>query len=142
MKRIRDTFDRLIDLSQIHRPIAGLVTEENQLTADLSSYGLIHYLGAEPTSEMSLAVQTLLRESDEEDGDNVKEAVRPCQETKAVSRVFEQYLSLYPHAHDGIRVLAVNVKELQTILSGLQHFLTKYLKIPCRGHRYLFHLFT
>ncbi|CAI4148611.1 conserved hypothetical protein [Alteromonas macleodii] len=128
-----ETFDRLIDLSQIHRPIAGLVTEENQLTADLSSYGLIHYLGAEPTSEMSLAVQTLLRESDEEDGDNVKEAVRPCQETKAVSRVFEQYLSLYPHAHDGIRVLAVNVKELQTILSGLQHFLTKYLKNTLPG---------
>jgi DNA phosphorothioation-dependent restriction protein DptH len=128
-----ETFDRLIDLSQIHRPIAGLVTEENQLTADLSSYGLIHYLGAEPTSEMSLAVQTLLRESDEEDGDNIKEAVRPCQETKAVSRVFEQYLSLYPHAHDGIRVLAVNVKELQTILSGLQHFLTKYLKHALPG---------
>lgn len=128
-----ETFDRLIDLSQIHRPIAGLVTEENQLTADLSSYGLIHYLGAEPTGEMSLAVQTLLRESDEEEGGNVKEAVRPCQETKAVSRVFEQYLSLYPHAHDGIRVLAVNVKELQTILSGLQRFLSKYLKNTSPG---------
>lgn len=128
-----ETFDRLIDLSQIHRPIAGLVTEENQLTADLSSYGLIHYLGAEPTSEMSLAVQTLLRESDEEEGGNVKEVIRPCQETKAVSRVFEQYLSLYPHAHDGIRVLAVNVKELQTILSGLQLFLDKYLKKNSQG---------
>ncbi|GLP97001.1 type IV secretion system DNA-binding domain-containing protein [Paraferrimonas sedimenticola] len=121
-------FERLLDLSKVRRPISALVNEENQLSADMKSYGLLHYLGPEPKSEMSLAVQTMLRETEDDDEVAVAESIRPCQETKIVSRVIEDYLKLHPHANDGIRILAVNVKDLQTILSGINYFLSNYLK--------------
>ncbi|MEZ8965069.1 hypothetical protein BCS96_09180 [Vibrio breoganii] len=119
-------FDRLMDLSQIKRPVSALVNSENTLTADMKSYSSLHYLGGEPENEMSLAVQTLLRETENED-ENIKDSVRPCQETKIVSHVIEDYMKLYPYSHDGLRILAANVKNLQTILSGLEYFLERYI---------------
>ncbi|KKO48095.1 hypothetical protein VT06_13375 [Arsukibacterium sp. MJ3] len=121
------TFNRLLDLSQIKRPISALVNSENTLSADIKSYGLLHYLGFKPESEISLAVQTLLREVDNDDDGEIKESIRPSQETKIVSNVIKDYMKLYPHSHDGLSILAVNIKDLQTILSGLDYFLEKYL---------------
>ncbi len=43
-------------------------------------------------------------------------------------RVLSDYQQLYPFAEDGLRILAVNVRELQTVLSGLDLFLDGYLK--------------
>lgn len=125
----RRTFERLLDLSQIKRPVSALVNDENTLSADIKSYGLLHYLGTEPKTEMSLAVQTLLRENDLDDEDGVKESTRSCQETRVVSQVIEDYMKLHPYSEDGLRILAVNVKDLQIILSGLELFLTNYLKV-------------
>lgn len=122
------TFERLLDLSQIKRPVSALVNDENTLSADIKSYGLLHYLGTEPKTEMSLAVQTLLRETELEDDDGVRESTRPCQETRIVYQVIEDYMKLHPYSEDGLRILAVNVKDLQTILSGLESFLANYLK--------------
>lgn len=123
------TFERLLDLSQIKRPVSALVNDENTLSADIKSYGLLHYLGTEPKVEMSLAVQTLLRETDLDDEEGIKESTRPCQETKIVSQVIEDYMRLHPYSEDGLRILAVNVKDLQTILSGLDSFLSSYLLV-------------
>lgn len=120
-------FERLLDLSQIKRPVSTLVNGDNTLSADMKSYNMLHYLGTEPENELSLAVQTLLRETENEDDEDIKDTVRPCQETKIVSHVIEDYMKLYPYSQDGLRILAVNVKDLQTILSGLNYFLERYL---------------
>lgn len=133
-------FERLLDLSQIKRPVSALVNADNTLSADMKSYGMLHYLGPEPENEMSLAVQTLLRETDNDDDDNIRDTTRPCQETKIVSHVIEDYMKLYPFSHDGLRILAVNVKNLQTILSGLDYFLDRYLSNAESGCEFHFNV--
>ncbi len=60
-------FDRLLDLAQIHRPLAALVVDTQQLSAAIKSFGLLHYFGPEPPRRKSLAVQTLLRDERSDD---------------------------------------------------------------------------
>ena len=124
----RVTFDRLLDLAQIHRPLAALVVDAQQMSATIKSFGLLHYLGPEPPTSKSLAVQTLLRDEGNEDSEDVRDIVRPCEERDLVVRVLNDYQQLYPFAEDGLRILAVNVGNLQVILSGVDHFLEGYLK--------------
>jgi len=78
--------------------------------------------------DRSLAVQTLLRDEETDDDEGVSDIVRPCEERDLVERVLSDYQQLYSFAEDGLRILALNVKELQTILSGVDHFLEGYLK--------------
>ncbi|WP_257279600.1 type IV secretion system DNA-binding domain-containing protein [Endozoicomonas sp. ISHI1] len=120
-------FGKLLDLAKIHRPLAGIaVNQQGLLSAEIHSFGLIHCLGEEPSTANSLAAQALLREDDVDD-DDVREVVRPCEERDLVVRVLQDYQKLHPYAQDGLRILAVNVKELQTILSGVDKFLHDYL---------------
>lgn len=122
-------FNRLLNLVEIHRPLAALVVDDNKnLSAKIKSFGLLHYLGTPPSTEKSLAVQTLLRDEEGEDDDNISDDVRWTEESEVVVRVLSDYLSLYPFAEDGIRILAVHVEELVTILSGVDRFLRDYLK--------------
>ncbi|MBU2569723.1 MAG: ATP-binding protein [Gammaproteobacteria bacterium] len=125
----KDAFDRLLNLVEIHRPLAGLViNDQRTLSAKIKSFGLLHYLGEEPATEKSLAVQTLLRDDEIDDDDNIADVVKPTEESSVVERVLSDYLALYPFAEDGLRILAVHVEELATILSGVDRFLRHYLK--------------
>ncbi|MGC1955825.1 MAG: ATPase, partial [Gammaproteobacteria bacterium] len=122
-------FERLLDLAQIHRPLAALVVDSQRyLSAAIKSLGLVHCLGPLPSADKSLAVQTLLRDEESDDDEEVSDIVRPCEEQGLVCRVLNDYQELYAFAEDGLRILAVNVKELQTILAGVDLFLKGYLK--------------
>lgn len=121
-------FSRLIDLGKIQRPLTALVTTPNKLSARVKSFGLVHYLGSEPSTDKSLAIQTMLREEESDDDSNVSEFIRSCEEKILVERVIRDYQQLYPVAEDGLRILAVNVKGLSEILSGIDAFLQVYLK--------------
>jgi DNA phosphorothioation-dependent restriction protein DptH len=120
-------FDQLLNLAEIHRPLAGLVVNaEHKLSAEIKSFGLLHHLGEPPDVEKSLAVQTLLREDDSDD--DVADDTRLREESEIVVQVLNDYLSLYPFAEDGLRILALHVEELGIILSGVDRFLREYLK--------------
>jgi DNA phosphorothioation-dependent restriction protein DptH len=122
-------FGRLLKLVEIHRPLAGLVVNaEKRMSADIKSFGLLHYLGERPSTEKSLAVQTLLREEESDDDDDVRDSLRSGEESGIVLQVLNDYLRFYPFAHDGLRILAVHVEELATVLSGVDRFLRDYLK--------------
>lgn len=122
-------FDRLLDLTKIQRPLALLVVDANRRTSSaIKSFGLLHYLGPQPAVEKSLAVQTLLRDEDHDDDTDVKDSVRHCEERDVVYEIIEEYRKLHPFAEDGLRILAVNVHDLATILAGVDYFLDQYLK--------------
>ncbi len=125
----KSLFNRLLNLVEIHRPLAALVVDDNKnLSAKIKSLGLLHYLGTPPSTEKSLAVQTLLRDEEGDDEDDISDDIRWTEESDVVVRVLRDYLSLYPFAEDGLRILAVHVEELVTILSGVDRFLRDYLK--------------
>lgn len=125
----KTSLDRLLNLVEIRRPLAGLViNEQRTLSAKIKSFGFLHYLGTPPSTEKSLAVQTLLRDEENDDDDDIADVVKPTEESSVVVRVLSDYLQLYPFAEDGLRILAVHVEELATILSGVDRFLRDYLK--------------
>lgn len=124
----KDVFEQVRKLREIRRPLAGLVVDIHRtLSAEIKSFGLLHYLGEPPPTEKSLAVQTLLREEESDDDEDVRDSVRPGQENGVVLQVLKDYLRFYPFAHDGLRILAVHVEELATVLAGVNDFLRKYL---------------
>ncbi|MGZ8243104.1 type IV secretion system DNA-binding domain-containing protein [Methylomagnum sp.] len=124
----KDVFEQVRKLAEIHRPLAGLVVDiKRTLSAEIKSFGLLHYLGERPDTEKSLAVQTLLREEESDDDEDVRDSVRPGQESGVVLQVIKDYLRFYPFAHDGLRILALHVEELATVLAGVNDFLRRYL---------------
>lgn len=122
-------FRQLLKLVEIHRPLAGLVVNQTgYLSAKMKSFGLLHHLGQARAGEKSLAVQTLLRDEESDDDDEVSDSIAPTEEQDIVLRVLEDYRQLYAFAEDGVRILALHVAELGIILSGVHQFLRRYLK--------------
>lgn len=125
----RVSFERLLGLIEIRRPIAGLVQDRNKvLTTRVKSFGMIHCVGATPGSELSLASQSIMRVEDVDDEGAVKELIKPNEESKLITRVLADYQKLHPYAHDQLRILVANVDELQSVLAGVHKFLEQYLK--------------
>jgi len=121
-------FSELLNLAKIHRPLAGLVVDANKtLSAEIKSFGLLHYLGKPSAMEKSLAVQTLLRE-EESDDDGVADLINPSEESSVVQQVLNDYVKFYPFANDGLRIIALHVQALSTVLSGIDRFLRGYLE--------------
>ena len=125
--KAKQALERLLNLVTIQRPLAGLVVDDNlKISAKVKSFNLLHYLGEQPCGEKSLAVQTLLRE-DEDNEDDLSEIKHPSEDGKIIAKVLKDYQSLYAFAADGVRILAVHVENVPLILSGLDLFLRKYL---------------
>lgn len=129
----KTAFEQLLKLAEIHRPLAGLVVDQQLLlSAEIKSFGLLHHLGPERATEKSLAVQTLLREEEADDDEDVTDIIAATEERDVVVRVLEDYRQLYPFADDGMRILSLHVDELGTILSGIDQFLRDYLKTTAK----------
>lgn len=125
--KAKQALDRLLNLVTIQRPLAGLVVDDNlKISAKVKSFNLLHYLGEQPNGEKSLAVQTLLREDDDNE-DDLSEIKHASEDGKIVTKVLKDYQSLYAFAADGLRIIAVHVENVPLILSGLDLFLRQYL---------------
>lgn len=126
--KAKQAFERLVNLATIQRPVAGLVVDDTlKLSAKIKSFNLLHYLGEQPCGEKSLAVQTLLREDDDNE-DGLSEVKHASEDGKIITKVLKDYQSLYAFAADGVRVIAVHVENVPLILSGLDLFLRQYLE--------------
>ncbi|WP_028487502.1 ATP-binding protein [Thiothrix lacustris] len=126
--KAKQAFERLLNLVTIQRPLAGLVVDDNlKLSAKVKSFNLLHYLGEQPCGEKSLAVQTLLREDDDNE-DDLSEIKHASEDGKIIAKVLKDYQSLYAFAADGLRILAVHVENVPLILSGIDLFLRQYLE--------------
>lgn len=124
----KQVMQRLLSLVAIKRPLAGLVVDaKREISARIKSFNLIHYLGERPPTEKSLAVQTLLRETDE-NSEDLSEIRHDSENGKVVIKVLQDYQNLYAFAEDGLRIIAVYIEDLPTILSGVDGFLQRYLK--------------
>lgn len=125
--KAKQALERLLNLVTIQRPLAGLVVDDNlKISAKVKSFNLLHYLGEQPNGEKSLAVQTLLREDDDNE-DDLSEIKHASEDGKIVTKVLKDYQSLYAFAADGLRIIAVHVESVPLILSGLDLFLRQYL---------------
>lgn len=126
--KAKQALERLLNLVTIQRPLAGLVVDDiPKLSAKVKSFNLLHYLGEQPSGEKSLAVQTLLREDDDNE-DDLSEIKHASEDGKIISNVLKHYQSLYAFAADGLRIIAVHVENVPLILSGIDNFLREYLK--------------
>ena len=127
-KKAESHFQRMKSLVEIHRPLAGLITNDTnkELSAKIKSFNLIHYLGDAPSTEKSLAVQALLKERDDVD-ESLGDVKYLPEDSKVIAYVLEQYQKLHNFAHDGLRVLVLQVKDLPGILYGVSKFLKDYL---------------
>lgn len=124
----KTAFCTLLGLAKIHRPLAGLVVDANRtLSAEIKTFGFLHCLGKPGDLEKSLAVQTLLREEDNDDADRINELLSPSEESSVVQQVLEDYVQFYPFANDGLRIIALHVDDLASVLSGIYRFLRTYL---------------
>lgn len=115
----RDLLDPIFIQSEIESPILALKQKQG-ISTHSKPFGWLHYVGDPLNDEIDLSVQALLQETD--DDEDTHEVHNVIPEEKIVFNTLNDYQKVYFHATDGLRILATNVSNLSSLLSGI----TKY----------------
>ncbi|WP_230657544.1 ATP-binding protein [Psychrobacter sp. I-STPA10] len=115
----KNGLDDIFVQSEIESPVLALKQKQG-ISTHTKAFGWLHYIGKPLDENIDLAVQALLQETDEEEDTQEIYAVAP--EKTIVYNTLNDYQKVYDHAKDGLRILAINVTNLSSLLTGL----TKY----------------
>jgi len=127
------TWNRMVDLAQISRPILGtLKAEQGTLDSRVRSYGYFHLVGQCRAPSSGSGARLLLEYEDEED-DEITDAelFRETPASALVQRTLVDYAKLHSHADDGLAIGAYCGREVQPIIAGIDAFLEE--KLPARN---------
>lgn len=115
------------DIATIHYPLFGIICNPNKdLNTDVTSFGLIHRFGTGNPQGATLSSKVLLRHTSPEDEEmSDSDLFRQSRESQVITRVLMEYTELNPHVQDGLSLAVLNVRNLQTIISGVDAFLYK-----------------
>lgn len=113
------------DIATIHYPIFGIICNPNKdLDTDVTSLGLIHRFGKANPQGGTLSSKVLLRHTSPEDEEmSDSELFRQSRESQVITRLLAEYTELNPHVQDGLSLAVLNVRDLQTIISGVDAFI-------------------
>lgn len=130
------TFDQIFRLSEIQAPILAL-RQKQGISTHIKSFSWLHFLGQVPNGELDLVVQALLRDNDIDEDEEVKEIIKKVPEQDIINNILNDYGLVNSHVRNGLRLLAINVFNLPSILSGLQQYLSNtILKDPNAANHY------
>ncbi len=129
IKSGKKKFGNLVKRCGIRSSIPGLITDRNgKITSRTLSYGHIQCIGRPGKDSPSLASQSLLKESDEYEEITDMEMFSQDGESDIYLRLLKDYVELYPYGKDGIEVGIVNIKKIQSVICGIDGFLSEVLK--------------
>lgn len=130
------TLDQIFRLSEIQAPILALKQKQG-ISTQIKSFSWLHFLGKEPEGELNLSIQALLREDDIDEDEDVKEIIKKVPEQDIINNILNDYGLVNSHVRNGLRLLAINVSHLPSLLSGLQQYLSNtILKDPNVDNHY------
>lgn len=115
-------YDRICNLAEIQAPLLALKQKQG-ISTQIKSFSWLHFIGSEPTGELDLSIQALLQDDDINEDDDVKEVIKKVPEQDIIYNVLTDYALANHHVSSGLRILAINVSKLSTLLSGLQQYL-------------------
>lgn len=118
------------DLAQIQWPLQGTLRNEEQiLDTNVRSFGMMHLVGESSQEEATLTTRLLLRyDSDDDDEITDEDLFRTTRESRLVQRVLEDYRSLNPQADDGLAIAAYCSADIQSLIAGVDEFLSAIFK--------------
>jgi len=117
------------DLAKIQWPISGILQEGPILDTNIRSFELIHLVGENTFEDATLTTRLMLRYDATEDEDITDEDLfRETRESRLIYRILSDYLSLHPHARDGIAIAAFCSGNVQPIIAGIDAYLSELIK--------------
>lgn len=118
--------------SKIETPVLALKQKQG-ISTHAKSFGWLHYIGEPLDDNIDLSVQALLQETDDDEDTQEVHAITP--EESVIYNILSDYQRVYFHAKDGLRILAINVTNLSSLLSGLtKHCQDSLIKDINRTH--------
>ena len=123
------SFDRLLGLVELRRPLYGLVFDASKtLTTNLRSFGLIHRLGEKPEKTPTLAAQAEMRSEDASSEEGLSAYLRTTPESRMIERTLKAYRQIHSFAADRISIFAANVEDLRPIVAGIDSYINAEIK--------------
>ncbi len=113
------------DVATIHYPLFGVICNANRdMNTDVTSFGLVHRVGKAQLQGSTLAAKMVLRHNTPDD-ERMADAdlFRQTRESRVITRALREYTELYPHVEDGLSLAVLNVRNLQTVIAGIDEFL-------------------
>lgn len=123
-KASRRELHDLFGMVELKRPVLALVKDRDfRVTTRHRSLGHVHAIGDPPVDVLSLASQAFMREEDVEDEDvSDSNLFASSQESRVYTAKLREYYENHPVARDGMRVLAIDVENIQTLVAGVHEF--------------------
>jgi len=117
----------MVDLARVRFPLCGLLKDRNgNLDTTVFGDGLLHRIGKAGTKNKisSLSTRILLEYENVEDDDiSESELFRESRESRLLEAVFRDYVTLYPHALDGLSIVILHEGDVQPFVAGIDAFL-------------------
>ncbi|MCR4440641.1 MAG: DUF87 domain-containing protein [Peptococcaceae bacterium] len=122
-------WDRLVDLATIRWPLLGILSNYDlKLNTNTANFGYIHLVGKCNETTSMLNSRLLMDYEDEDEEITDTELFRITRTSALIKQVCQDYLNLHEFARDGITVGAYCGKEIQPLITGLDSFLSGWLK--------------
>lgn len=119
-------WQRLVELTELRRPITALVADPNRsLTTASQAFGLTHLIGVADRSALPVASQSLMRQ--ETFDDDLSQKLQPSGRARIYEDLIRAYQTLHSHSHDQLSLLFTNIAEIDIVLSGVDRWLNRYL---------------
>ncbi|WP_165855178.1 ATP-binding protein [Marinobacter sp. JSM 1782161] len=123
------SFDRLLGLIEVRRPLYGLVFDTSRrVTTNLRSFGLIHRLGEKPKQTPTLAAQAEMRSEEASPEEGLSTYLRTTPESRVIHRTLKAYRQIHSFAGDRISIIAANVEDLRPIVAGIDSYINAEIK--------------
>jgi DNA phosphorothioation-dependent restriction protein DptH len=117
------------DLTGISYPLFGFMNDNRNLETRIEPFGLVHRMGEPADNRETLATKIIQRYEAPEDDDFTDTVMFQLnREAKLIAHLLDVYTKIYPYANDGLSIAALNIRNVQSVISGLDLFLSKKLK--------------
>jgi len=120
-------WNKVSDLARLKWPLLGILGKKKQLDTNIRSFDYIQMVGKPDGGQAGISSRLLLEyEDDEEEIENSKLFLQ-TQEARLIKQVLKDYSKLNPYARDGLSVGVYCGSTIQSMIAGLDAFLSEVL---------------
>lgn len=123
-------WEDICDLAKIERSLFGIISNNNKdLDTSVKAFDLVQLVGAPAESHFTLMTKLLLRQDlQEEDEISDTDLFLESKESRVITRIFNEYVTIHPHGRDGLTIAVIGSGNLQVVIAALDAFIRGQVK--------------
>ena len=120
-------WNKVTDLARLKWPLLGILGKKKELDTNIRSFDYIHMVGKPDGGQPGISSRLLLEYEEEEEEIEDSKLFLQTPEASLIKQVLNDYCKLNPYASDGLSVGVYCGSNIQSMIAGLDAFLSEVL---------------